>query len=191
MQIALYGGSFNPPHLAHQLTCATVLAAARPSVDEVWVVPTLQHAFDKPLAPFADRFAMCERAMRIFGDRVRINRIEEELGGASYTLRTVKALRAKYPHHALRLVIGSDLVSERARWHGWEELVALVPFLVIGRAGRDEAPLAPGDHRVPIDLPDVSSTEARRRIADDEPTEGLLDEEVARYVAARSLYRAA
>ncbi len=189
MRIALYGGSFNPPHLAHQLACATVLAAAHPPVDEVWLIPTFQHAFDKPLAPFTDRHAMCEASARIFGGRVKVSRVEEELGGASYTLRTVKALRHRRPEHDFSLVIGTDLVAERPRWHGWDELSALIDFTVVGRESVVPLPLSPRDHRVPIELPNVSSTEARRRIAAGEATQGVLDERVAAYIAAHHLYR--
>ena len=192
MRIALFGGSFNPPHLGHQLACTVALAAAAPPVDEVWLVPTFQHAFGKPLAPFADRVALCELMARPFGERVRVSRIEEELGGASYTLRTVRALLERRPGIELVIVIGADLVEERARWHGWAELRELVGFLVIGRAGAlPEGGAAEGarDLRVPIELPAVSSTEVRRRLAAGEPTSGLLDERVRAAIDAGRLYR--
>ena len=187
MRIAVYGGSFNPPHLAHQLACAVTLATA--SVDEVWMVPTFQHAFDKPLAPYPERHAMCTEAARVFGGRVVVSRIEEELGGASYTLRTVKALRERRPGDELVLVIGSDLVDERVRWNGWEELRTLVSFLVIGREGCHAASVEARDRQVGIDLPGVSSTEVRRRIAAGEPTTGLLDEAVRAHIDRAGLYR--
>src|SRR4051812_6330106 len=106
MRIALFGGSFNPPHVAHQLACAYVLATARPHVDELWMVPTFKHPFDKQLAPYADRVAMCELAARPF-DRVTVSRIEEELGGDSFTLRTVEELKRRHPRDQFALVIGA------------------------------------------------------------------------------------
>lgn len=181
MRIAIFGGSFNPPHVAHQLACAYVLATARPRVDEVWMVPTFKHPFDKRLAPFADRAAMCERAAEAFGGRVRVSRIEAELGGESYTLRTVKALAEQHREHELALVIGADLVAERVKWHGWAELSTLVPFIVVGRAGEAAS--------VEIVLPPVSSTDVRARIARGEPIDSLVDAGVAEYIAAHGLYR--
>lgn len=191
MRIALYGGSFNPPHLAHQLACTLALAAARPPVDEVWMVPTFEHAFDKPLAPFAHRLAMCERAARPFAGRVAVSDIEARLGGPSYTLRTVRAVREARPDDEVVVVIGADLVEERVRWHGWAELAALVPFLVIGREGAAPSAAPPGarDHWLGVQLPAVSSTEARRRITGGQPTVGLLDEAVRAYVDEHALYR--
>jgi nicotinate-nucleotide adenylyltransferase len=180
MRVAIYGGSFNPPHVAHQLAMTCVLATARPRVDELWMVPTFKHPFDKQLAPFADRVRMCELAAQPFA-RVRVSRIEEELGGESYTLTTVKALRARHPEHELALVIGADLVGERERWHGWRELEALVPFIVVGREGQPEA----GG----LKLPAVSSTIVRERLARREPVDALVAAAVADYIADKGLYR--
>ena len=190
MRVALYGGSFNPPHLCHQLACAVALATARPAVDEVWLVPAFEHAFGKQLAPFEDRHEMCVRAGRIFGERVKVSRIEETLGGSSYTIRMVEALRAQHPEHELTLLIGADLVEERVRWHRWAELEPLVDFLVVGRHGTRTVPLGPHDHEVPIELPEVSSTEVRRRLVAGESTIGMLDDEVSRYISERGLYGA-
>jgi nicotinate-nucleotide adenylyltransferase len=180
VRIAIFGGSFNPPHVAHQLACAYVLATARPRVERVWMVPAFKHPFDKRLAPFADRVAMCERAAGVFGGRVEVSRIEEELGGESYTLPTVKALMARHPAHELALVIGADLVAERERWHGWSELSTLVPCLIVGRAGAGAGDVA---------LPPVSSTDVRERIASGRPIDALVDAGVAEYIAERGLYR--
>ena len=190
VRVALYGGSFNPPHLSHQLACAVALATARPAVDEVWMVPTFEHSFGKQLEPFEDRHAMCLRASRIFGERVKVSRIEETLGGSSYTVRTVEALHAQHPEHELTLLIGADLVDERPRWHRWAELEPMVSFLVVGRHGTSLSPLGPRDHQVPIDLPEVSSTEVRRRLVTGESTVGMLDDEVARYIREHGLYGA-
>jgi nicotinate-nucleotide adenylyltransferase len=181
VRIAIFGGSFNPPHVAHQLACAYVLATARPRVERLWMLPTFKHPFVKRLAPFDDRVAMCERAARVFDGRVEVSRVEEELGGDSYTLRTMKALIARHPAHEFALVIGADLIAERQRWHGWAELSTLVPFLVVGRAGAAGGP--------ELALPSVSSTDVRARLAGGRSIEGLLDVDVADYIAERGLYR--
>ncbi len=178
MRIAVYGGSFNPPHLSHQLAITCVLGTAR--VDELWLVPTFKHPFDKQLVAFSDRAKMCELAASPF-KAVRVSRIEEELGGDSYTLRTMKALKERHPDHRFSLVIGADLVAERERWHGWPELKELVPFIVVGRQGSPET----GG----IALPAVSSTIVRRRIREGEPVDTLIASDVLDYVRARGLYR--
>jgi nicotinate-nucleotide adenylyltransferase len=185
MRVAVYGGSFNPPHLAHQLAITCVLATAR--VDEVWMVPTFKHPFDKQLAPFADRARMCELAAAPFA-RVRVSRIEEELGGNSFTLRTVKALRERHPEHQFALVIGADLVVERERWHGWPELEKLVQFVVVGRQGA-QPPQRPLQSTGVVELPAISSTLVRERLERGEPVDGLVAANVADYIAGAGLYQ--
>jgi nicotinate-nucleotide adenylyltransferase len=178
MRVAVYGGSFNPPHVAHQMALAYVLATA--GVDEVWMVPTFKHPFDKQLVAFSDRATMCELAASPF-KAVRVSRVEEELGGESYTLRTMRALKERHPDHRFSLVIGADLVAERERWHGWAELKELVPFIVVGREG---SPSAGG-----IALPAVSSTIVRQRLGGGEPVDALVAGAVLDYIRARGLYR--
>ncbi len=159
MRIALFGGSFNPPHLGHELAALYVLETA--GVDELWLMPTFQHPFDKALEPFEDRLAMCGLAAAALGPRARVTDIERELGDESRTLRTVRALQSRHPEHDFALVIGADLVAEIATWYGAQELRATVPFIVVGRAG-----LAAGaGPRAAIEMPAVSSTEIRRALA--------------------------
>jgi nicotinate-nucleotide adenylyltransferase len=183
VRIALFGGSFNPPHVAHQLVCTVALATARPELDRVWMVPTYRHPFEKELAPFEERFAMCRAAAEPFAGRVEVSKIEKELGGSSYTLHTVRALTARHPEHQFVVVIGADLLPERVRWHGWEELQQLVPFLVVGRAGISDAAGA-------LALPAVSSTEVRERLATGRSVEGLVPAKVIDHIHAQGLYGA-
>jgi nicotinate-nucleotide adenylyltransferase len=181
MRVALFGGSFNPPHLAHQLAITCVLTTTRPPVDELWMVPTFKHPFAKSLAPFFDRVRMCELAAVPFGARVRVSQIEAELGGDSFTLRLVKALQQRHPEHQFALVIGADLVADRERWHGWAELRTLVPFIVVGRQGNSDT----GG----VALPPISSTDIRARIAAQQPVDDCIAVEIVDYIRAGGLYR--
>lgn len=186
-RIALYGGSFNPPHVAHQLVCAYVLATARPAVERVLMIPTFRHPFGKALEPFEHRVEMCRIAAAMFGGLVEVSRIEEELGGDSYTLTTVKALRARHPDVAWSVVIGADLVAERERWHGWEELKTLIDFIVVGRKGNGDGAGGPATG---LEMPPVSSTELRARFADGRTVDGMVDVRIADYVRMHGLYGA-
>ena len=64
MHIALFGGSFNPPHVGHMMAAYYVIAT-RP-VDKLWLMPAYRHPFGKRLAPFDDRVKMCELAAAPF-----------------------------------------------------------------------------------------------------------------------------
>jgi nicotinate-nucleotide adenylyltransferase len=186
MRVAIFGGSFNPPHLAHVLACAVVLSVE--DVDRLLVVPTYQHPFAKALEPFDDRVAMCELAMGWL-PRVEVVRLEEELGGESRTLRTLQHLAAAHPDWKLRLVIGTDVRAEAPRWFGFDAIEALAPPIVLGRAGAEgTAGADPG-----LLLPDVSSTQVRAVLArgDFALASRLLPRAVLAHIRARALYGAA
>ncbi len=183
MRVAIFGGSFNPPHLAHQMAALYVLETA--PVDEVWMVPTFRHPFGKELAPFEDRLAMCQAAAAALGPRVRVSAVERELGAESRTLRTVRRLQADFPEHAFSLVIGADLVAELPSWYGSAELTQAVPFVVVGRAGfqGDAAADRPA-------LPRVSSSEVRAALAAGRSVAGLVPRGVLEYIHRHNLYAA-
>jgi len=183
VNVAVFGGSFNPPHVAHVMACALVLATQ--DVDRVLVVPTFQHPFAKALAPYDDRVAMCELAMRPLHD-VKVSRVEQELGGESRTLRTLQFLAARHPDWRLRLVIGADIVAETPKWFGFEAIAELAPPIVLGRAGFEAQGAGPAL------LPEVSSTVVRGSIAAGawEEVGALVPRGVLGYVRSKGLYGA-
>jgi nicotinate-nucleotide adenylyltransferase len=181
--VGVFGGSFNPPHVAHLL--AVTVALARFDLARVLVVPTYKHPFAKALASYDDRVKMCELAMGWL-PRVEISRVEEELGGESRTLRTIEHLRAQHPDWSLRFIMGADLVTESSKWYGFDRIMQLAPPIVLGRAGvsYEGAP--------PAVLPEISSTEVRAMIgegrwADVEP---FVPRAVLAYAREHALYAA-
>lgn len=188
VRVALFGGSFNPPHLAHQLACFLVLETE--PVDALWMIPTFRHAFDKPLAPFEDRLEMCRRVARALGDRVRVLDIERELDQArSRTYDTLVELGLRYPDTAFRLVVGEDILAERHAWYRWDDVAALAPPIVLARAGANGAGEAGAGGMPRIELPAVSSTEIRERVARGNGAVPLVSRSVMDYIAERGLYR--
>ena len=132
--VALFGGSFNPPHVVHQMVALYVIETAL--VDELWMVPTWGHPFGKELASFDDRVAMCELAAAGLGPRVSVSRVEAAVaaqhGGVSRTLHTIEHLAEIRPDIALRLVIGADILADTPKWHRWDDVVRRAPPIVIG-----------------------------------------------------------
>jgi nicotinate-nucleotide adenylyltransferase len=177
--VAVYGGSFDPPHLGHTLVCAYVLAAC--GIDRLVVVPVGQHPFSKRVSAFEDRLRMCELAFRDLR-RLEVSSIEHELPSPSLTLHTLTALQARYPDAGLRLVIGSDLLPETQHWFEFERVRAIAPLIVVQREGHP----SPGGLGPP--LPDISSTLVRERLRASQATDGLLSPEVAAYARAHRLY---
>lgn len=184
-RVAIFGGSFNPPHVAHQMAVLWTLETQ--PVDEVWLVPTFKHAFEKQLAPFEDRLEMCRRAAAPFGPRAQVSAIEQELAEEhSYTLHTLRALAAKHPDVAWRLIIGADILPDRGKWFRWDEVERLAPPIVVGRQGY----AAPPELGTIVELPAISSTTVRARVAAGEPIDACVPKSVVSLIRERGLYRA-
>jgi nicotinate (nicotinamide) nucleotide adenylyltransferase len=166
-RVAVYGGAFDPPHLAHVFAVGYLLGRA--DVDVVRVVPTGDHAFGKRMAPFADRMAMVRAAMGPFdSERVVLDPIEAERGGTNRTYDTLEALEQAHPDEAYAWVVGADNLAEAHRWYRFDDLAARWPAIVLGRPGA-EAALAryagePWCRPGPM-LPDISSTAIREALA--------------------------
>lgn len=185
LRVALYGGSFDPPHIAHVLAVAWLLSAA--PVDRVWLLPVANHPHGKRVTPFAQRVAMLQAAVDVFAGRVEVRRDEDRPGGSGRSLELVEDLRRRYPQHRFRFVLGTDQVQTRHRWHRFDDLATAAPPIVLGRVGHAGAPgLEPQ-----VMLPDVSSTEVRARVAAGESVEGLVPHAVAACIARFGLYREA
>jgi nicotinate-nucleotide adenylyltransferase len=156
MELAVFGGSFDPPHVAHLLTASYVLATG--GFARVLVVPVYEHAFDKPLAPFAHRLAMCRACFSGLSDVV-VSDVEAELPRPSYTERTLERIARDHPEFRLRFVMGSDALADTSKWHDYERVVELAPPFVVTRRGHERPGLGPAV------LPEISSTRVRELFA--------------------------
>lgn len=191
-RVALLGGSFNPPHICHVLLSVYLLETV--DIDEVWWIPVHRHAFakDSTLRPFEHRLAMCKRVAADYPG-IRVDDIERGLNAPSYTVDTIAALRSAHGTHTFSWLIGSDILPELHRWHRWEDLRAQLRFLVVGRGEpiADEDLPEGGDFVVrDFHLPDVSSSDVRRRLAEDEDASFLVPRAVHTYIEQHpALYR--
>jgi nicotinate-nucleotide adenylyltransferase len=190
-RVALFGGSFNPPHVAHQLVALYVLETQ--PVDELWFVPTYSHPFGKALADYEHRIAMCELAAAALGPRAQVSRAEAELAArpgfvTSHTLDLVD--HAIAAGHAPRLVIGADILRDAAKWHRWDDVVARAPPIVVGRGGHPPPDGGISAAPAPVTMPEISATHVRDLLArGDSGAAGLVPRDVLRYIAEHHLYQ--
>lgn len=180
MEIALLGGSFNPPHVGHLMAALYVRSAL--GVDEVWLVPSFNHPFGKPLAPFEDRVAMCEAMAGDCGRWLKVSRAESEVGGEGRTVQLLEYLLPKHPGVAFRWIIGSDILADLPKWKAWDRIQQLVKVTVLHRAGYP-APEALGPP-----MAEVSSTEIRRMLETGKEPVELVPKPVLDYARAHGLY---
>ncbi|WP_437985955.1 nicotinate (nicotinamide) nucleotide adenylyltransferase [Sorangium sp. So ce117] len=196
-RVAVFGGSFNPPHVAHVLAATYAISIA--PIDEVLVVPVYRHPFSKELVPFEHRLAMCHLALGWLPG-VSVSPVERDLGGESLTLRTLEHLAAAHPDWAMRLLVGADVLSDLPRWHRFDRIEQLAPPIVLGRSGvvapaAERLDAGPADDRpllrpADVELPRISSSDIRRALAagNHEAVHQRVPRAVLDYVLAHRLY---
>lgn len=184
MRVAILGGSFNPPHVAHLLAATWVLSARE--VDQVWFMPVGEHAFGKVLEPFGHRMRMMELACAPIAGHSRVTDVEDRLGGPNRTIDTLQHLQGEHPELRFSLIIGADILAERHVWKSWDVLERDFGFHVLGRASYP----MPEGYGAEVILPNVSSTGLREKLAagEVEACRGLIDLDVLGYIVEHGLY---
>jgi nicotinate-nucleotide adenylyltransferase len=189
-RVGIFGGSFDPVHNAH--VALARLALEQLQLDELRWVPVWQ-AWQKArrLAPAADREAMVRLA--IAGEpRFVLERCELRRRGVSYTLDTVRELKAAEPDVEWFLILGQDQYAGLHTWRDWRELVSMVTLAIAPRPGVPpvDPQVASTPHRI-VSLPMMteSSTDIRSLIAAGRPIDALVPPAVAGYIERHHLYR--
>lgn len=193
-RIGLFGGTFDPPHLAH-LALARVAQQVL-ELDELRWIPAGQpwQKAGRRLAAAEHRCAMVQ-ALIAGEPRFVLDGRELQRSGPSYTVDTVRELAAEQPLAALFLVIGQDQYGRFDTWREWPALLGLVTLAVAAREGQEpQAPealrgLAHRMQALPLPAMRVSSTAARAAAARGQGLAGLTGAEVARYIEHHHLYR--
>lgn len=153
MKLALYGGSFDPPHAGHVAIVTKALKAL--PIDKVVIVPASQNPF-KPsvIASGAVRYGWLKEIFKPY-EKVEISDFEITQERCVYTIETVKHYAPMYDK--LYLIIGADNLEKLRDWHQIEELDAMVQWVV---AARSDIPIPENMIRLNIDVP-ISSTDFR------------------------------
>lgn len=201
--IILFGGSFDPPHVAH----VALPMAAREAVgaEVVAYVPAAKapHKLDKVQTDPAHRLAMLRLALEgVEHTAILTDELDRAAGGVpSYTVDTLTALRDRLgPDAEMRLLIGADQVRIFDQWREPWRIIALAEPLVMVRPPdtresllaslADDAARHEWASRL-VDVPavEISSTDIRARVARGEPIGGMVHPEVQRYILENNLYR--
>ena len=194
-RIGVFGGAFDPPHLAHRALLETALRELK--LDTLHVVPT-GDAWHKArvLTDAAHRLAMVQLA---FGDvpGIFVDRREIDRSGPSYTIDTLRQIAAEEPGVELFLIMGADQAAALTHWREWQAIVQLAIISVATRAHPSntndsiEAERLFPERFLHLGLPalHVSATQIRSNIANGQPVQTLVSEPVARYIADHHLYQ--
>ena len=187
--IGIFGGTFDPVHVAHVEMAEQVRSAL--DLERVLFVVANDpwQKVDHDITPAEDRYAMVEAAIEGHPG-LEASRLEIDRGGPSYTIDTVRQLHELHPGTELVLVVGADVVPGLPTWKDEMLLRDLVTLAVVGRpgAGPVAGPAGWRTRAAPTSPSDISSTELRRRLEAGDDVDGLVPPAVIRCIRQRRLY---
>jgi len=192
---ALFGGSFDPVHLAH-LIVAEAVAETLGDDTTVAFLPAREQPFKRAAhqASPEQRAEMLDLAVA-GNPRLRVERIELGLPTPSYTVRTLRALAARAARAGAKqgnqftLLLGADAARDLAAWWEVEALPGLADVVVFARPGSTVIRHPLISRVVPVPAIDLSATQVRERVAAGRSIRYLVPEPVREYIAAHGLYR--
>lgn len=186
-RIGILGGTFNPIHNGHLLMAEQVYDKLK--LDEVWFMPNKKppHAESKETLVDAYRVDMIALAIED-NPHFRLEGIELDRVGKSYTVDTMEILTTLYPTYEFYFIIGADMIEDLPKWHRINDLIKMVHFVGVGREGyRNETdyPLI----FIDAERMTVSSTSIRKAVAEQASIRYLTPASVAAYILEKGLYQ--
>lgn len=185
-KVGILGGTFNPPHIGHLIMANEAFDALQ--LDEVRFMPNAiaPHKQFVDDASMENRLRMVELAIEPY-DHFKVEKIEFELGGVSYTYHTMVELCKREPEVQFYFIIGGDMIDSLHTWYKIDELVKLIQFVGLKRPGT----LSSSTYDVKmVEAPelDLSSTLIRKRIKTGGTLKFLLPDNVEAYIRKEGLY---
>ncbi len=190
-RIGIFGGSFNPPHLAHLIVAE--LVREQFDLERVLWLPNHQSPLKKPedMASPAHRVAMTRLALA-GNDGFSLSEVEIRRAGVSYTVETLRTLQDADPNVDFRLIIGSDSLAEFDSWREPREILRRVRLIVFPRPGSERArPASALEGRIDwarAPLLEISGTVIRNRIREGKSIRYLVPDAVRAYILEYGLY---
>ncbi len=193
-RLGVMGGTFDPIHHGHLVAASEV--ASRFGLDEVVFVPTGQpwQKADRDVSGVEDRYLMTVIATAS-NPRFTVSRVDVERPGMTYTVDTLKDLRAERGDDVdLYFITGADAMAQILTWRGVDELFELTHFVACTRPGVEldvSMDGLPKDRITMVTIPAlaISSTACRARVGDGEPIWYLVPDGIVQYIQKRGLYR--
>jgi nicotinate-nucleotide adenylyltransferase len=193
-RLGVMGGTFDPIHHGHLVAASEV--ASFFALDEVVFVPTGQpwQKADREVSAAEDRYLMTVIATAS-NPRFTVSRVDVDRGGLTYTVDTLRELRAERGEDVdLFFITGADALAQILTWRDVSELFELAHFVGCTRPGveLDSPTIAalPPDRITLMEVPAlaISSTGCRERVRADDPIWYLVPDGIVQYIAKRGLY---
>ncbi|MBQ8171983.1 MAG: nicotinate (nicotinamide) nucleotide adenylyltransferase [Oscillospiraceae bacterium] len=192
IKTGIFGGAFNPVHNGHVRLAEEAVKQLK--LKKLLIIPTFEspHKTTK-LAPFDVRAEMCRRAFSHI-EGAEVCDIERRLGGISFTINTVRALKEERPDEQFFLLIGGDMLFCFDKWYKYESLLKETKVCAVARDNDslvDMMEFANEMGRVkvlPTKAVEISSTEVREKAAKGEDISQLVPASVAEYLSHDPVY---
>jgi nicotinate-nucleotide adenylyltransferase len=190
-RLGVMGGTFDPIHHGHLVAASEVRSWF--DLDEVVFVPTGQpwQKTDREVSPAEDRYLMTVIATAS-NPRFSVSRVDIDRSGPTYTVDTLRDLRAERgPDWDLFFITGADALEQILSWRDPDELFDLAHFVGCTRPGHNlSAEGLPTDKVTLVEVPalTISSSECRMRVAQGEPIWYLVPDGIVQYISKRRLY---
>lgn len=185
-RIAILGGTFNPPHLGHLVIANEVLHAY--NLDEIWFMPNQEPPHKKKSREVRDEDRVHLLKLAISGHpKFKVELIELERQGPSYTYETMKLLKEIHPNKDFYFIIGADMIEYLPKWKNISQLLEMVKFIGVNRPAYNQKSTYPIQY---VDVPDVgiSSSMIRERMKEKKSIRYLVPESVRSYIKENELY---
>lgn len=187
MNIAILGGSFDPPHKGHAIIANRLLKLFH--FDRIWLMPCYQHPFSKSLSSADKRFKMTKY---LEDDKIKVSDLEIKNKTISYTIDTLKFLTKKCPKDNFCWVIGADQIDNLTKWKKWQEIIDNYKLIVIPRTGFEKTQKKL-KNMIPIDRKKfppiyISSTLIRKRVKENKSISNMVPKKVEEYIIQNRLY---
>jgi nicotinate-nucleotide adenylyltransferase len=182
------GGTFDPIHHGHLVAASEV--ASKFGLDEVVFVPTGEpwQKSSRTVSLAEHRYLMTVIATAS-NPRFTVSRVDIERPGPTYTIDTLRDLRAERPEADLYFITGADAMAQIVGWKDVDELWSLAHFVGVTRPGHELPDLGRAEVSL-LEVPAmaISSTDCRARVASHEPVWYLVPDGVVQYIAKYGLY---
>jgi len=191
-RVGVMGGTFDPIHHGHLVAASEV--ASLFELDEVVFVPTGEswQKDSRSVSPAEDRYLMTVIATAS-NPRFSVSRADIDRGGPTYTVDTLRDLRAeRAPGAEFFFITGADALEQIFTWQNAEELFELAHFVGCTRPGHQlHDPGLPVGKASLVEIPAlaISSTACRERVLRGEPVWYLVPDGIVQYINKRGLYR--
>ncbi|HPT96113.1 MAG TPA: nicotinate-nucleotide adenylyltransferase [Microbacteriaceae bacterium] len=188
-RIGVMGGTFDPIHHGHLVAASEVANSF--DLDEVVFVPTGEPWHKDGVSPSEHRYLMTVVATAS-NPSFTVSRVDIDRKGATYTIDTLRDLRADRPEADLFFITGADAVAQILAWKDHSDLWDLAHFVAVSRPGHVlSIDGLPADKVSQLEVPAlaISSTDCRERIRRDRPVWYLVPDGVVQYINKHHLYR--